>query len=137
VERPDYYGNPAGLTDDLAVVRKVYAAFSARDIDRALEAFDPECEVHLEGTGRAIGRTAPYLGHAGLRDYFGDVARVWDALELHADDFRVVPGSVVVMGSVSGRRDGADIRRAVVWTWRLRERRVVFLRVADMGDLRT
>jgi ketosteroid isomerase-like protein len=139
VERPDYYGNPAGLTDDLSVVQAVYSAFSARDLDRALESFDPGCEVHLEGTGRAIGRTAPYVGHAGLRDYFADVDRVWDELELHAEDFRVVPGSVIVMGSVSGRRDGdgAEIRRAVVWTWRLRERRVVFLRVADLGELRT
>jgi ketosteroid isomerase-like protein len=137
VERPDYYGNPAGLTDDLSVVRAVYAAFSARDPERALESFDPGCEVHLEGTGRAIGRTTPYVGHAGLRDYFADVERVWDELELHADDFRVVPGSVIVMGSVSGRREGTAIRRAVVWTWRLRERRVVFLRVADLGELRT
>jgi ketosteroid isomerase-like protein len=136
VERPEYYGNPAGLTDDLSVVQAVYAAFSARDIEQALESFDPHCEVHLEGTGRAIGRTAPYLGHAGLREYFADVGRVWDQLELHAEDFRVVPGSVIVMGSVSGRRDGAEISRAVVWTWRLREQRVVFLRVADVGELR-
>jgi ketosteroid isomerase-like protein len=137
VERPDYYGNPAGLTDDLSVVQAVYAAFSARDLDRALESFDSACEVHLEGTGRVIGRTTPYVGHSGLRDYFADVAQVWDELELHADDFRVVPGSVIVMGSVSGRRDGAEIRRRVVWTWRLREGRVVFLRVADVGELRT
>jgi ketosteroid isomerase-like protein len=137
VERPAYYGNPAGLTDDLSVVQAVYAAFADRNLDRALESFDPACEVHLEGTGRAIGRSEPYLGHAGLREYFADVGRVWDELALHAEDFRVVPGSVIVMGSISGRRDGADIRRAVVWTWRLRERRVVFLRVADLGELRT
>jgi ketosteroid isomerase-like protein len=137
VERPEYYGNPAGLTDDLSVVQAVYAAFADRDLDRALESFDPRCEVHLEGTGRAIGRTAPYVGHAGLREYFDDVAQVWEELQLHAEDFRVVPGSVIVMGSISGRRDGGEITRAVVWTWRLRERLVVFLRVADMGELRT
>ena len=137
MERPEYYGNPAGLTDDLSVVQAVYAAFSKRDLDGALECFDPGCEVRLEGTGRAIGRTTPYVGHAGLRDYFADVEQVWDELELHAADFRVVPGSVIVMGSVSGRRDGDEIRRAVVWTWRLRDRRVVSLRVADMGELRT
>jgi ketosteroid isomerase-like protein len=137
VERPDYYGNPAGLTDDLSVVHEVYAAFSARDLDRALQSFHPHCEVRLEGTGRATGRTAPYHGHAGLREYFADVERVWDELELHAEDFRVVPGSVIVMGSVSGRRGEAEISRAVVWTWRLRAERIVALRVADMGELRT
>jgi ketosteroid isomerase-like protein len=119
------------------VVQSVYAAFADRDLDRALESFDPACEVHLEGTGRVIGRTDPYRGHDGLRNYFADVGQVWDELALHPEDFRMVPGSVIVMGSVSGRRDGAEIRRAVVWTWRLRERRVVVLRVADLGELTT
>ena len=36
MSRPDYYGNPAGQTQDIDVVRAIYAAFNARDLDAAL-----------------------------------------------------------------------------------------------------
>src|SRR3712207_6867262 len=35
VGRPEYYGNPAGLTQDVDVVRAIYAAFAARDLEGA------------------------------------------------------------------------------------------------------
>ena len=137
MERPDYYGNPAGITAELDVVRAIYAAFADRDLERALEHIDPECEIHLEGTARRTGRLEPYHGHEGMREYFADVGRVWDELAIHAQDFRVVPGSVIVMGSVTGRRGDERISRAAVWTWRLRGGRAVYLRVSDTGELRT
>jgi ketosteroid isomerase-like protein len=136
VERPDYYGNPAGITGEVDVVRAIYAAFADRDLGRALEYIDPECEIVLEGTMTRAGRAEPYRGHDGMREYFADVMRVWDELEIHANDFRVVPGSVIVMGHVTGRLDGHDVRRAAVWTWRLRDDRAVFMRASDMGELR-
>jgi ketosteroid isomerase-like protein len=133
VARPEYYGNPAGLTGDVDTVRAIYAAFAERDVERALEHIDRECEIHLEGTARMTGRTGPYRGHDGMREYFADVGRVWEELTVSADDFRVVPGSVIVLGTVSGQREGEDMRRAAVWTWRLRDGRATFLRVSDMG----
>jgi ketosteroid isomerase-like protein len=138
MERPEYYGNPAGITDEVDVVRAIYDAFADRDIERALVYIDPDCEIVLEGTMTAAGRSEPYQGHDGMRQYFADVMRVWEELELHATDFRVVPGSVVVMGHVVGRLGGQDapVRRAVVWTWRLRDARAVFMRASDMGELR-
>jgi ketosteroid isomerase-like protein len=135
MERPDYYGNPAGLTDDLDVVRSVLAAFADRDIEGSLAFIDPACEIHLVGTASRIGRAEPYHGHDGMREYFADVGRVWNELELHPQDFRVVPGSVIVMGSITGKVGGELIRRAAVWTWRLRDGRAVYLRVADLGEL--
>jgi ketosteroid isomerase-like protein len=135
VARPEYYGNPAGLTADVAVVRRGYAAFAARDIDALLEITAPDCELHLDGTARNVARSEPYRGHDGVREYFADVAQVWDALTLHADDIRAVPGSVIVMGHVEARREGVLSRRAVLWTWKLRDGLAVTIRVADMGDL--
>jgi uncharacterized protein len=134
VKRPDYYGNPGGLTEDIDVVRAIYAAFAARDLEGALAFIAPDCEIHLEGTARAAGREGPYLGHDGMRQYFADVERVWDELSVYAEDFRVIPGSVIVMGHVSGVARGEAIRRAAVWTWRVRDGRAVQVRVADMGD---
>jgi ketosteroid isomerase-like protein len=136
VARPEYYGNPAGLTEDIDVVRAIYAAFAVRDLDGALDFVDPACEIHVEGTARAAGRRGPYVGHHGLRQYFSDVEAVWRSLEIHADDFRVVPGAVVVMGHVVAHGEAGVIRRAAIWTWRLAGGRAVHLRVADIGPAR-
>jgi len=130
---PDYYGNPAGLTHDLEVVQAIYAAFAARDIDGVLAHVAEDCEVVVEATARIAGRPGAYRRHAGVREYFDDVGRVWEELQLHARDFRVLPGSVVVMGEVSGRRDGTSIRRLALWPWALRGGRALSVRVAALG----
>jgi ketosteroid isomerase-like protein len=135
VARPEYYGNPAGLTADVDVVRRGYAAFAARDVEQVIELAAPDCELHLDGTARNVSRAEPYRGHDGVREYFADVARVWDEITLHADDIRAVPGSVVVMGHVEAVRDGIVHRRAVLWTWKLRDGLATSIRVADMGDI--
>ena len=134
--RPEYYGNPAGLTADIDVVRAIYAAFAVRDLEGALDFVDPKCEIHLETTARAAGRQGPYVGHDGLRQYFADVEAVWNQLVIHADDYRVVPGAVVVMGYVEGQGEAGAFRRAAIWTWRLSGGRAVQVRVADMGEVR-
>ena len=134
--RPEYYGNPAGLTEDIDIVRAIYAAFAVRDLEGALDFVAPNCEIHLEGTARAAGRPGPYVGHQGLRDYFADVEAVWNRLEIHADDFRVVPGAVVVMGHVDGQGAQGGFRHAAMWMWRLAGGRAVNLRVTDLGPAR-
>jgi ketosteroid isomerase-like protein len=133
--RPDYYGNPAGLTDEADVVRAIYAAFARRDIDTLLGLVAEDCELDLAGTARLAGRSGPYRGHAGMREYLADVDRLWDELVLHAEDFRLIPGSVIVIGHVTGRRQGLEVRRSSVWTWRVVDGRATSVKVADLGDL--
>ena len=133
--RPDYYGNPAGLVDEIEVVRGLYDAFERRDLDAMLAAFADDAELHFEGTARLAGRTRPYRGHEGLREYFADVERIWQELVLHAADFRAVPGSVIVMGHITGRRQGLDVRRSSVWTWKVKDGRATSVKAADLGDM--
>ena len=136
MSRPEYYGNPAGVTHDVDVVRALYRAFAERDLEAALPLIAPDAELHADGTAQRAGRDGPYRGPEGLRTYFADVERVWDVLTLFADDFRVVPGFVVVMGHVAFvSRDGQPAQRGVVWTWRLRDGVATYMRVADMGEL--
>jgi ketosteroid isomerase-like protein len=135
VSRPDYYGNPAGLTADVEVVRAIYAAFQRRDVEAAIAHMAEDCELHLMGTAREVGREEPYRGHAGLREYLADVERVWDRIDLGADDFRAVPGSVIVVGHVDAERRGERVRRSVVWTWQVRDGKATYARVSDMGEL--
>jgi ketosteroid isomerase-like protein len=118
-------------------VRAIYTAFARRDVDGALQHLASDCELHLEVTARLVGQPEPYRGHAGMRQYFADVAQVWEELVLHADDFRLIPGSVIVIGHVTGRRGGEAIRRAAVWTWKLRDGKATMVRASDMGALGT
>ena len=132
--RPEYYGNPAGLTQDIEVVRAIYAAFAARDVEAVLRHLAADCELDLRGTAALIGRRESYRGHAGMREYFADVERAWEELELHAEDFRAIPGSVIVMGRVQGRREGERVERRAVWTWKVSAGRATHVRVADLGS---
>jgi len=133
MERPDYYGNPAGLTNEIDIVRAIYEAFGRRDLEGALAYLSPDCELDLRGTASRIGRTEPYRGHDGMREYYADVARTWEDLTLHAEDFRAVPGAVVVMGHVEGKLDGEPVRRTAIWTWKVQGGRATHVRVADVG----
>ena len=134
MSRPDYYGNPAGLTNEIDIVRAIYTAFAKRDVEGAIAYLSPDCELDLRGTASRIGRTEPYRGHDGMREYFADVARTWGELTLHAEDFRAIPGSVIVMGHVDGRLGGEPVRRNAIWTWKVTDGKATHVRVADMGD---
>jgi ketosteroid isomerase-like protein len=131
--RPDYYGNPSGRTNDIEVVRAIYDAFAARDIEAALAHCATDCEFHMRGTASRIGRAEPYRGHAGMREYFADVARTWEELRLYAEDFRAIPGAVIVMGHVERRINGEAVRRNAVWTWKVSDGKATHVRVADTG----
>jgi ketosteroid isomerase-like protein len=135
VGRPDYYGNPAGVSEEIEIVKAIYAAFARRDADAMTVLVSDDCELHLEGTARLAGRSGPYRGHAGLREYFADVATQWEELVLHADDFRAVPGSVIVLGHITGRRGGEAVQRSSVWTWRVQGGRATSVKAADLGEL--
>jgi ketosteroid isomerase-like protein len=135
MSRPEYYGNPGGLTGDVEIVRAVYDAFARRDVDAMIRHIAPTCEMHLVATAAASGRSEPYRGHTGVREYFAEVAEVWDDLVLHAEDVRVIPGSVIVIGHATGHRGGTPVRRAAVWTWQVSDGLVTSVRVADLGDL--
>ena len=66
--------------------------------------------------------------------YFADASAGWDVLDLHPDDFRSIPGFVVAFGHATARRGDESIRRAIVWTWQLRDGKAIMLRVADVGE---
>jgi ketosteroid isomerase-like protein len=127
------YGNPGAAEADVAAVRAIYAAFATRDIEAALAHVADDVLLEPSGTARLTGRTEPYRGHDGVREYFADAGRVWDELTLHAEDVRAAVGSVVVFGRAEGRVNGEPVRRRVVWTWRLREGKAVWMRANDVG----
>jgi ketosteroid isomerase-like protein len=116
-------------------VRAIYDGFLRRDIDAVLPYIADDCEFLPIGTAQAVGRTEPYVGHAGVRDYFADADRVWDEFSLHAEDIRAAGGGVVVFGHVQGRSGDRTVRRKVVWIWRVADGKAVSMRVSDVGEM--
>ena len=128
--------------DDVAVVKAVFAAFAERDFERVLDLVDPEFEFTTV-TSDYAGRTGPYRGHDGMREYFRDVALVWDDLRLTPHEFREVGDTILVTGRVNARSPARIVDGSTGWVWRVRDGRVVYGRVyasaadaeqAVMGD---
>ena len=133
VEMDVPYGNPAAREAEIAPVRAIYAAFARRDVEGALAHIDEAVEFLPAGTSSLVGRTEPYRGHDGVREYFADAARVWDDLTLHAEDFRAAAGGgVVVFGRVEGSTDGRPFEARAIWVWRVRDGKAVSMRVSPL-----
>jgi ketosteroid isomerase-like protein len=125
---PAKLGNGLVAGADVMVVKAVFAAFAERDVERVLELIHPEFEFTTM-TSDYAGRTEPYRGPEGIREYFRDVALVWDDLRLTPRDFREVGGSILVTGRVNARSAARIVDGSTGWVWRVRDGRVIYGRV--------
>jgi ketosteroid isomerase-like protein len=132
---PGLYGTPGDVHAEVAAVRAIYDAFARRDVEGMLEYVADDCEIDLPGTAERAGRSDPYRGPDGVRQYFADAERVWAELTLTADDIRAAADGVVVFGYVEGLHDGERLRRRVIWLWQLRAGKAVRVSANDLGDL--
>jgi ketosteroid isomerase-like protein len=110
------------------VVKAVFAAFAERDIEGVLAHAHSEMEFRPV-TADYAGRTEPYRGHEGMRQYFRDVAEVWEELRLTPTDFRQAGETVLVTGKVSARSAARVVAGSTGWIWRLRDGKVAYVRV--------
>ena len=116
------------IATDIELVKATFAAFAARDLETVLGLADPEIEFTAV-TGEHAGRTEPYRGHDGLREYFRDVAAVWEELRLTPREFREDGGLILVTGKVSARSQRRTVTGSTGWVWRVRDGKVVYARV--------
>ena len=124
---------PRGDRGKLETVRSVFAAFAQRDTEGALAFIHPLVRLWVV-TGAVSRRGRPYVGHEGIRQYFEDVDRVWQVLELSPIEFEEVGELIVVLGEVKARGAAREVREPAVWTWKFREGLVIDCRVDS--DLR-
>lgn len=119
---------------NVQVIKAVFAAFEERDVESMLEITDPELEF-LPQTNDLTGRTEPYRGHDGMREYFRDMANVWDEVRLYPDEYREVNGSVLVLGRVNATSPARIVAGSTGWIWHLRDGKVLYGRVyASAGE---
>ena len=116
------------IATDIEVVKATFAAFAARDVEAVLALADPDIEFTAV-TGEHAGRTAPYRGHDGLRQYFRDVASLCEELLLTPREYRSSGDLILVTGRVSARSRSRTVTGSTGWIWRVREGKVVYGRV--------
>ena len=109
----------------MEVVEAVFAAFAERDLDGVLAHAHADIEFSAV-TGDHAGRTDPYRGHDGLRQYFRDVASVWDDLRIVPGEYRQSGDTILVTGRVSARSPARIVAGSTGWIWRLRDGLVVY-----------
>jgi ketosteroid isomerase-like protein len=114
--------------ENLETVRRLAAAFNARDIDRFLPELHPEVEFH---SLRAQLEGRPYVGHEGARKMFADFDEDWDYLRLEVDELRDSEEAVVATGRLlsRGRASRVDLDVPVAFIWRFRDGKVVYGKV--------
>jgi len=101
-----------------ALVERLFDAFNRRDAEEIADLCDGKMEFFPVGTAEAIGRTAPYVGPEGLRDYLDDVDRAWEELQITPNVIERRSGSLLVRGRVYVRSRALGIRdMPVAWIW--------------------
>jgi ketosteroid isomerase-like protein len=114
--------------DDLAVIRDHYAATNERDFARVMSQYSED--VVLE-----VGEDLPFLingtftGREAVGEFFGDWFRSFDS-DLRFEITTLEPlgdGSILVVADyfVRGRASGIELKAEVVWTYRLRDGKIV------------
>jgi ketosteroid isomerase-like protein len=127
------YGRVGDVQPAVRVVEAIYDAFARRDLEGALAHMHEEIVFVPAGTASLLGRVDPYVGHAGVRRYFADVAEVWEDLTLRVDDIRAVKEGVVVFGSAAGRTEEGPYEQRAMWTWKVQDGRATSMRVSLLG----
>lgn len=111
--------SPGRAVDDAyeALVGRLFHAFNQRDAVAIVALCAPEMEFHTV-TGSEVGHEAPYRGPDGLREYLGDVERVWEALLITLGTVERQGSRLLASGRVYVRSRELGIRdMPVAWLW--------------------
>jgi len=104
--------------EEQGLVERLYAAFNRRDLEEIVELCQDEMGFFPFGTAEEVGRTAPYVGPAGLTEYLRDVDRAWDELLISPKVVERHGRSLLVRGRVYARSRALGIRDVpVAWIW--------------------
>jgi len=106
--------------EERELVERLYSAFNRRDAEEIVELCEPGMEFFPVGTAEEIGRTAAYIGPAGLSEYLRDVERAWDELQIAPKVVERHGHSLLVRGRAYARSRELGIRdMPVAWIWDL------------------
>jgi ketosteroid isomerase-like protein len=102
-----------------ALVARLFNAFNQRDAETIVALCSERMEFFAV-TAEEVGRETPYTGSDGMRDYLGDVERVWEELLITPSRVERRGDRLLVIGRVYVRSRELGIRdMPVAWIWRL------------------
>ena len=113
------------LEEKAEVVRRVFEALARREVEAAVEWFDPGVEFDFtrsRGPGRGM-----YVGRSEVQKNYEDVLGTWTEWVVEPHDF-VETDDDGVLFSVRGRmtgRDGIEVTVRAAWIWTIRDDRIV------------
>lgn len=117
------------MADDTDVIRALFKAFADRDVDGALEFSHEEIEFWPKVIMTLMDREQPYVGHAGIREYFDDIAKIFDSVAIEVQSVRSVAGGAAVFGVSRGTPIGGQAMEIpLMLVVRLEDGRVVYAR---------
>ena len=91
----------ADANDPTATVKRMFAAFGARDLDALLDTVHPESRWTYVGANPELSR-AEFTGHAKVRRFFDRILERLEITAFNTDQFVVEGQTVVIFGSESG-----------------------------------
>jgi ketosteroid isomerase-like protein len=112
----------------------MFAAFAAQDRERMLSLAHPRVVVDGGHLAERTGRRDPYRGHDGLTELLGDLAKVWDELEVTPREYRRVGRAVLMTATLAAHSRGTMLTGSVAWIYRMRRRKLVSIEVFRCRD---
>jgi len=111
-----------------AIVRMAFEAIGRGDVEELLDLYDRHVEF-LPLTGTRV-ESGGYHGHAGVREYFAEVAEVWDEMRPCANEVTTIGNRVVVSGgcAVRGKASAVACDSPMAWVITIRNRKITSLR---------
>ncbi|HET8672645.1 MAG TPA: nuclear transport factor 2 family protein [Thermoleophilaceae bacterium] len=119
-------------SQNVETVRRVFDAFTRRDLDALQELLDESVLFEPAPTHARPHRS--YLGHSGMRQYFEDVASTWDRLEVHVQEYRHAGSYVLAFGRIYAAGAGSVADDPASFVWRLEGGKVVWGKVFRRRD---
>jgi ketosteroid isomerase-like protein len=117
-------------------VRAGLAAMTERDIEGLKALTHPDIEMRMRGVA---GEPVRYAGHAGIEEYFRDMAESWQGVEWEPEEIRDLGDRVLVIATqrLRGRASGIDVETRVGMACVVRSGLVVEIEAGyDLDEIR-
>jgi ketosteroid isomerase-like protein len=107
-------------TPNTELTNQPFEAMNRRDLDWLTAHCDPGVEMHMHGV---TGEPVLYVGPAGMREYFRDIAEIWESVEFVPEQIRDLGDGVFVIlrQRFRGRGSGVGVEGRIACTYRLRD----------------
>jgi ketosteroid isomerase-like protein len=123
---PDDHGVLAAGDKPTDIVKRMFAAFSAGDLNALLETVHPESRWTYHGANPRLS-SAQFSGHANVRRFFEGILKRLEITAFNPDEFVAQGDVVVILGSESGtvRATGQRFRNEWAQKYVIRDRLIV------------